>query len=66
MSLFPRMASSTDLAIMVEAHERFCFQQGIEDGIVRSDIALLVLLLFESGAKTVEELTYELNRLRAF
>ena len=45
---------------MVEAHERFCFQQGVEDEIVRSDIARLVLMLVESGAKTVEELTDEL------
>ena len=66
MSLFPRVASSTDLAIMIEAHERYCLEHGIEDEFVRADVARLVLMLFKNGAKTVKDLTEALNQSRNF
>jgi hypothetical protein len=66
MSIFPQIVNSTELAILAEALDRYCFQHDIKDEMVREDIARLVLVLFEGGAKTVAELTDELeNRLRA-
>ena len=66
MCLFPRVASSTDLAIMIEAHERYYLEHGIEHDSVRANIARLVLMLFENGAKTVKDLTEALNQSRTF
>jgi hypothetical protein len=66
MSLFPRMASPTDLTILIEAHESYCFRHEIEDDGVRADIARLVLMLFENGAKTVKDLTEALDQSRTF
>ena len=66
MSLFPQTASSTDLAIMMEAHKSYCFRHEIEDDGVRADIARLVLMLFENGAKTVKDLTEALDQSRTF
>ena len=59
------MANSADLAIMADSRP-LCFLHDIKNEIVREDVARLVLVLFEGGAKTVVELTEELeNRLRA-
>jgi hypothetical protein len=66
MSLFPRMANSGDLAIMVEAHERYCVEHDIEDESVRANIARLILMLFDNGAKTPRDLTEALNQSRDF
>ena len=66
MSLFPRMANATDVAIMAEAHERYCLEHGIDDESVRADIARLVLMLFENGARTPQDLTEALNQSRDF
>jgi hypothetical protein len=51
---------------MSEAFDQHCLQHGIADEAVRSHIAQLVMLLFEGGAKTVEDLTAGLTRLKAF
>jgi hypothetical protein len=52
---------------MVEAHERYCLELGIEDDkFVRADIARLVWMLFENGAKTAKDLTEALNQSRDF
>ena len=46
---------------MTEALDGYCFLHDIKDEIVREDIARLVLVLIEGGAKTVAELTDELD-----
>ena len=51
---------------MVEAHERYCLEHGVEDEFVRADIARLVWMLFENGAKTAKDLTEALNQSRDF
>jgi hypothetical protein len=69
MSLFPqipRIANSSDLGIMSEALEGYCFRHDIADQTVRADIARLVLMLFENGAKTVDDLTEALDQSRSF
>jgi hypothetical protein len=50
--------------IVTEAVDGYCFLHDIKDEIVREDIARLVLVHDEGGAKTVAELTGELDRLR--
>jgi hypothetical protein len=53
----------SDLVIVTEALDGYCFLHDIKDEIVREDIARPVLV-HEGGAKTVAELTGELDRLR--
>jgi hypothetical protein len=64
MSPFIGSANPEQLATMTEAFDSHCLEHSIVDETDRSSTAQLVLLLFEGGAKTVEELKAELNRHR--
>ena len=66
MSPFLGTANPEQLAIMSEAFDGHCLQHGIVGETDRSDIARLVMLLFEGGAKSVEELKAGLDRQRKF
>ena len=66
MSPFPEIANPEDLAAMTEAFESHCLRHNIVDETARSNTAKHVMLLFDGGAKTVEELKAGLERLRAF
>jgi hypothetical protein len=64
MSLFTGTADPEQLAIMSEAFEDHCLEHNIVDEYARTDTAQLVILLFNGGARTVEEIKARLNRLR--
>jgi hypothetical protein len=64
MSLFTGTADPEQLAIMSEAFEDRCLEHNIVDEYARTDTAQLVILLFNGGARTVEEIKARLNRLR--
>ena len=53
------------LAVMTEVFEDHCLQHNIVDEYARTDAAQLVILLFDGGARTVEELKAGLGRLHA-
>jgi hypothetical protein len=60
-----RTANPEELAIMTEALNSHCLQHKIVDETAKFITAHSVLLLFDGGAKTVEELTAGLKRVRA-
>ena len=55
MSPFIGSANPEELAIIREAFDSHCLQHGIVDKTARSNIAQLVMRLFEGGAKTIEK-----------
>ena len=60
-------ASPEELAIMTEAFDAHCLQHNIVDhSAAREHAAHIVTMLFDRGAKTVEELRAGLDRLRKF
>ena len=59
-----RTANPEELAILTEAFDSHCLQHKIVNETARSITAHSVMLLFDGGAKTVEELTAGLKRLR--
>ena len=65
MSPFIGGANPEELAVMSAAFDNHCLQHNIDDEDARSHVAHLVMLLFEGGAKTVEELKAGLDRLRS-
>jgi hypothetical protein len=64
MSPFTGTANPDQMAIMTEALDSYCLQHNIVDEKARSNIAQLILALFEEGATTVEELKAGLDRLQ--
>ena len=56
MSPFTGTANPEQLAIMSEAFEQHCLLHGIVDETDRSQIAQLIVLMFQGGARSVEEL----------
>ena len=50
--------------MMSEAFESHCPSHGITDETARTKIARFVMLLFQGGATTVEDLRAGLDRLR--
>jgi hypothetical protein len=65
MSPFTGFANPEQQAVMTEVFEDHCLQHNIVDEYARTDTAQLVILLFDGGARTVEELKARLARLRA-
>ncbi len=65
MSPFIGSANPEELAVMTEAFDNHCLAHNITDEDSRSYVAHLVMLLFEGGAKTVEEFKAGLTRLRS-
>ena len=61
MSPFIGSANPEELAVMTEAFDNHCLAHNITDGDSRSYVAHLVMLLFEGGAKTVEEIRVGLD-----
>ena len=61
---FTGTANPEKLAVMTEVFEDYCLQHNIVEEYARTDAAQLVLLLFDGGARTVEELKARLVRLR--
>jgi hypothetical protein len=62
---FTGTANPEQSAMMTEAFEDYCLQHNIVDEYVRTDTAQIVILLFNGGARTVEELKAGLERLRS-
>jgi hypothetical protein len=62
---FTGTANPEQQAIMTEVFEDHCLQHSIVDEYARTDTAQLVILLFDGGARTVEELKARLARLPA-
>ena len=65
MSLFFSTADPEQLAIMSEAFDSHCLTHNIADDYAKSNLAHHLMLMFEGGAKTAEELKAGLDRLRA-
>ena len=63
MSPFPGTANPEELAIMTEAFDSHCLAHNIVDEADRTQIAILVMMLFEGGATTANELKAGLMRL---
>lgn len=61
---FTGTANPEQLAVMTEVFEDHCLQHNIVEEYARTDAAQLVILLFDGGARTVEELKARLVRLR--
>ena len=59
---FTGIANPEQLAVMTEAFEGHCLQHNIVDKHARTDTAQVVILLFEGGATTVEELKARLEK----
>jgi hypothetical protein len=58
-------AGPEQLAVMEEALEAYCLAHNIKSEGDKEYIAHLIILMFEGGAKTVEEMTAGLERVRA-
>ena len=58
-------AGPEQLAVMEEALEAYCLVQNIDNETDKEYIARLIILMFEGGADTVEEMIAGLERLRA-
>jgi hypothetical protein len=65
MSPFTGFTNPEQQAIMTEVFEDHRLQHNIVDEYARTDTAQLVMLLFDGGARTVEELKARLARLLA-
>ena len=61
---FTGTTNPEQLAVMTEVFEDHCLQNDIVEEYARTDAAQLVILLFDGGARTVEELKARLARLR--
>jgi hypothetical protein len=61
---FSAIIKPEQLVIMTEAFEDHCHVQSIVNESARENTAHLVMLLFQSGARTVEEIKAGLDRLR--
>ena len=58
-------AGPEQLAVMQEALEAYCLANNIDNATEKEYIAHLIILMFEGGADTVEEMMAGLERLRA-
>ena len=58
-------ANPEQLAIMTNAFDNYCLVRNIIDDNGKEDAARLIFLLFEGGARTVEEIRAGLQRLNA-
>ena len=62
MSFFTGAANPEELAIMTEAFDSHCLARNIVAEADKTQIAILVLMLFEGGATTIPELKVGLQR----
>jgi hypothetical protein len=62
---FISTANPQDSSIMMEAFESHCLQHNIVDETARTKTARLIMLLFQGGATTAEDLKAGLARWRA-
>ena len=60
---FPGIAYPDDLSVMQEVIEGYCLANNIADETGRDEVARLVMMIFEGGATTAEEIRAGLNRL---
>jgi hypothetical protein len=62
---FTDTADREQLAIMTNAFDNYCLARNIIDDNDKEYAARLIFLLFEGGARTVEEIRAGLQRLNA-
>ena len=58
-------ANPEELAILSEAFDEYCLARNVIDDNGKEDAASMIFLLFEGGARTVEEIRAGLQRLNA-
>ena len=63
--LYAGIADPEQLAVMTEALEAHCLAHDINDANHKEYVAQLIIVMFEGGARTFEELRAGLERLRA-
>jgi hypothetical protein len=59
------IADPEQLSVLTKAFDDYCFAHNIADEVGRDDVARCVIVIFEGGAKTAEEIRAGLERLKA-
>jgi hypothetical protein len=62
---FTGIADHEQLSVLTKAFDDYCFAHNIADEAGRDEVARLVIMIFEGGAKTAEEIRSGLERLKA-